>query len=180
VPCEWPWKPGAVRQERRGWPSRSPSTFRTMTSARDANGVLLPTPSASTRFGRSCGRRARRAPSSQRAARRHEPGGPRPLLTAVSRRYSTEQMRRHDVRPGITGWVQVNGRNALSWEQNSVRRVVRRPRVRAPRREDLLRTVASIVRRDGISLEGTRHRRVLGTPAPNDQLQRAATGTGEE
>jgi lipopolysaccharide/colanic/teichoic acid biosynthesis glycosyltransferase len=43
--------------------------------------------------------------------------GPRPLLMEYLPLYSAAQMRRHDVRPGITGWAQVNGRNALSWEE---------------------------------------------------------------
>jgi sugar transferase EpsL len=43
--------------------------------------------------------------------------GPRPLLMQYLDRYTPEQARRHEVRPGITGWAQVNGRNALSWEQ---------------------------------------------------------------
>lgn len=43
--------------------------------------------------------------------------GPRPLLMEYLPLYSTEQMRRHEVRPGITGWAQVNGRNALNWEE---------------------------------------------------------------
>ena len=43
--------------------------------------------------------------------------GPRPLLVSYLSRYTSEQMRRHEVLPGLTGWAQINGRNAITWEQ---------------------------------------------------------------
>ena len=81
--------------------------------------------------------------------------GPRPLLVAYLERYSPEQARRHEVRPGITGLAQVSGRNALSWEDRfalDVDYVERRSLVL-----DLSiigRTVVAVLRRQGISGEG--------------------------
>jgi lipopolysaccharide/colanic/teichoic acid biosynthesis glycosyltransferase len=93
--------------------------FRTMTNQRDGEGNLLPDADRLSPLGRFL-----------RAASLDElPGlwnvlkgdmslvGPRPLLMDYLPLYSPEQARRHEVRPGITGWAQVNGRNALSWEQ---------------------------------------------------------------
>ncbi|MEU7757006.1 sugar transferase [Micromonospora sp. NPDC049171] len=81
--------------------------------------------------------------------------GPRPLLPAYLSRYSPEQLRRHDVRPGITGLQQVYGRNALSWDDRfalDVRYV--RQRSLALDLRILLRTVRTVVRREGITAAG--------------------------
>jgi sugar transferase EpsL len=81
--------------------------------------------------------------------------GPRPLPVRYLRRYSAEHARRHEVRPGITGWAQVNGRNALSWDEQLDMDVwyVDHKSLRLDVR--ILRdTVAHVVRRDGISAEG--------------------------
>ncbi|MFD6682251.1 sugar transferase [Micromonospora parva] len=81
--------------------------------------------------------------------------GPRPLLPAYLNRYTPEQFRRHDVRPGITGLQQVYGRNALSWDERFALDVsyVRRRSFGLDLRI-LLRTVRIVVRRDGITAPG--------------------------
>ncbi|WP_374343899.1 sugar transferase [Azonexus sp.] len=93
--------------------------FRTMTDERDAAGSLLPDAVRLTPFGRFL-----------RAASLDELPelinilkgdmslvGPRPLLMEYLPLYNARQAKRHDVRPGLTGWAQINGRNALSWEE---------------------------------------------------------------
>lgn len=78
--------------------------------------------------------------------------GPRPLLISYLDRYTPEQARRHEVRPGVTGLVQVSGRNALTWENKfafDVEYVDRRSLAMDLR--ILLLTVAKVVRRDGIN-----------------------------
>jgi len=111
--------PVLFRQVRPGYKGK-PFTvrkFRTMNDRRAPNGSLLPDAERLTRFGRFL-----RATSLDELPElfnilRGEMSlvGPRPLLMQYLERYSPEQMRRHDVLPGITGWAQVNGRNALTW-----------------------------------------------------------------
>jgi lipopolysaccharide/colanic/teichoic acid biosynthesis glycosyltransferase len=81
--------------------------------------------------------------------------GPRPLPVRYLPRYSPEHARRHDVRPGITGWAQANGRNALSWDDQLDMDVwyVDNKSVRLDARI-VVGTVTSVLRRDGISHEG--------------------------
>lgn len=81
--------------------------------------------------------------------------GPRPLPTAYLPRYSPEQARRHEVRPGITGWAQVNGRNRLSWDEKfrlDVWYVDHRSLALDLR--ILVLTLAAVFRRSGISAAG--------------------------
>jgi sugar transferase EpsL len=93
--------------------------YRTMSNHRDATGALLPDAQRVTPFGRWL-----RATSIDELPElinilRGEMSfiGPRPLLMQYLPLYSPEQARRHDVKPGFSGWAQINGRNALSWEE---------------------------------------------------------------
>ena len=93
--------------------------FRSMTDKRDAEGNLLPDEYRLTDFGKKL-----RATSLDELPELWNifKGdmsivGPRPLLVKYLPRYNDRQRHRHDVRPGLTGWAQVNGRNAISWEQ---------------------------------------------------------------
>ena len=93
--------------------------FRTMTNARDPSGALLPDAQRLTPFGRWLRDTSIDELPALINILRGEMSfiGPRPLLMQYLPLYSPEQARRHDVKPGFSGWSQINGRNAISWEE---------------------------------------------------------------
>lgn len=92
--------------------------FRTMKDMRDCNGALLPDSERLTSFGRFLRSTSLDELPELWNVLKGEMSlvGPRPLLVRYLSRYSPRQARRHNVRPGITGWAQINGRNATTWE----------------------------------------------------------------
>jgi len=114
-------RPVLFRQQRPGYKGRPfyICKFRTMVERFGPDGNLLPDAERITRLGRFL-----RSSSLDELPElinvlcgEMSLVGPRPLLMQYLERYSAEQMRRHDVLPGITGWAQVNGRNAITWEE---------------------------------------------------------------
>jgi sugar transferase EpsL len=131
--------------------------FRTMSDLRDESGKLLPDDVRLTRLGRFLRSSSVDELPELLNVLRGEMSlvGPRPLLTQYLDRYSPEQASRHDVFPGMTGWAQINGRNAISWEDKfrfdvwyvdnwSLRLDIK----------ILLRTMWIVITREGISQPG--------------------------
>lgn len=131
--------------------------FRTMSNARGADGELLPDEERLTPFGTRLRRLSLdELPTLWNVVRGDMSlVGPRPLLVQYLDRYTPEQRRRHDVLPGITGWAQVNGRNAITWDEKFQHDVwyVENMSLRTDL-AILFRTVAQVLGKRGISAEG--------------------------
>lgn len=132
--------------------------FRSMTDARDENGALLPDEVRLTDFGKKL-----RATSLDELPEliniiKGDMAivGPRPLVVQYLPYYTREERRRHDVRPGLTGWAQVNGRNELQWEERFaydleyVNQITFFNDIKI-----ILMTVKRVFRREGIVVRGT-------------------------
>lgn len=165
-------RPVLFRQRRPGRQGRvfELVKFRTMTDARDAQGRLLPDAQRLTRFGRLLRSSSLDELPEVLNVLKGEMSlvGPRPLLVQYLERYTPEQARRHEVPPGLTGWAQVNGRNALSWEEKfrlDVWYVDHRSLWLDLR--ILFLTVWQVLRRHGVSAPGDATMpEFMGSPAP--------------
>ena len=151
--------PVLFRQVRPGMDGRAfqMAKFRTMTDARDANGDLLPDADRLTGFGQFLRSSSLDELPELWNVLKGEMSlvGPRPLLMEYLPLYSERQARRHEVRPGITGWAQINGRNALSWDEKFELDVwYAENRSLWLDIKILFLTVWKVVKRDGISQEG--------------------------
>ena len=131
--------------------------FRSMSNARGADGELLPDEERLTPFGNRLRRLSLdELPTLWNVVRGDMSlVGPRPLLVQYLDRYTPEQRRRHDVLPGVTGWAQINGRNAINWDEKFEHDVwyVENVSLGTDLRI-LLRTAAQVFGRRGISAEG--------------------------
>lgn len=132
--------------------------FRTMNNKKDKNGKLLPDEVRLTKYGRFL--RSTSLDELPELLNILNGSlaiiGPRPLLTSYLQRYSTEQRRRHDVRPGLTGYAQAYGRNSLTWEEKFEKDVYYVDHVSFLfDLRILFKTVEVVLKREGISSEGS-------------------------
>lgn len=162
--------PVLFRQERPGKDEKifTLMKFRTMTDERDENGELLPDEVRLTKFGKFL-----RSTSIDELPELFNilKGdmsviGPRPLLVEYIPRYNEHQHRRHEVRPGLSGWAQVNGRNSISWEEKFELDVEYVDNYSfAMDVKILFMTVLNVLKKEGISSETSATMEVfMGTP----------------
>lgn len=131
--------------------------FRTMTSERGPDGQLLPDAQRLTPFGKWLRSTSLDELPELWNVLKGDMSlvGPRPLLVQYLERYTAEQRRRHEVKPGITGWAQIHGRNALSWPEKFALDVWYVDHWSlATDLSILLKTVKQVIARDGISAVG--------------------------
>lgn len=158
---------GQVRPGCKGWPFTL-YKFRTMNDKRDEKGQLLPDADRLTAFGRFLRTSSLDELPELWNVLKGEMSivGPRPLLMRYLDRYNPEQARRHEVKPGMTGWAQVNGRNALTWEQKFLFDVwyVDNQSISLDLKI-IIMTLWKIIKREGISQPGqATMEEFLGTP----------------
>ena len=152
--------PVIFRQERPGKDEKifAMYKFRTMTDDKDAVGNLLPDEIRLTKFGKILRSTSLDELPELFNIMKGDMSiiGPRPLLVEYLPRYNEEQRHRHDVRPGLSGLAQVNGRNAISWEEKFqydveyVRNITFLGDCRI-----VFQTIKNVIKRDGISAEGS-------------------------
>ncbi len=151
--------------------------FRTMRDAIDAKGNTLPDTERLTRLGRFLRSSSLDELPELWNVLKGEMSlvGPRPLLMEYLPLYSPEQARRHEVRPGVTGWAQINGRNAINWEQKFALDVWYVDNQSLPLDLRILwLTIRKVIKRDGISAEGEATMPRF-TGQPDDQLRHGRT-----
>lgn len=148
-------------QDRPGWRERSIRIikFKTMTDARNQQGELLPDRQRITPIGAFVRKTSLDELPQLINVLKGDMSlvGPRPLLFKYLPLYSDEQRRRHEVRPGITGWAQVNGRNAISWQEKFARDLYYVEHVSFRLDLKILwMTLIKVIKRDGINQSADR------------------------
>lgn len=150
--------------------------FRTMTNQKDKDGNLLPDEQRLTSFGEALRSTSLDELPELVAILKGDMAvvGPRPLLVQYLPLYNKHQARRHEVRPGFTGYAQVHGRNAITWEDKFDKDVYYVDHITfLGDWKIIFQTVKTVLKREGISSESSQTMEVFtGTPAAKDEANR--------
>lgn len=150
--------------------------FRTMTNQKDKDGNLLPDEQRLTSFGKALRSTSLDELPELVAILKGDMAvvGPRPLLVQYLPLYNKHQARRHEVRPGFTGYAQVHGRNAITWEDKFDKDVYYVDHITfLGDWKIIFQTVKTVLKREGISSESSQTMEVFtGTPAKKDEANR--------